>query len=481
MAATGRILRSRVSVSTTEQETQLDDFPKARQATTGRILRSRVSVSTTEQETQLDDFPKARQATTGRILRSRVSVSTTGQETQLDDFPKARQPRNDALHCTPISRSAFKSVEQTPNQPNKCNDRTPESPLTTASRELPKKSLLQRFATSPPDVGSKDVQKPVLRKSLRLAELLNPSSTVSTDSDCQEHSGTEPEVHVDESCEPVAVKQNEKPSPKCKEEAETNKVNEEKLEMVMDEGEVSRQSPRVAVSSPVPVSVNAACNRELASEEGAAPGTDSKASFSDRAIQTVIWKIVIGAEEQLRADASETKMLPDASLRKTGAVASPKETGGTASPNKSQDAVSKGTPLIKTWNLRSKDLKSDDTLSNDKEENKADPLTTSGGDLEGKELETQTIEKAEVKEDAKVIEEVNEKVMEIAEELSRETKETHVGKHKEITKSGYHLIVSNLDSSRSFSELQVAIIRFFTWKGLSITSIGIKKSRRERA
>ncbi|XP_055486308.1 uncharacterized protein LOC129693526 [Leucoraja erinacea] len=516
MATTRRILRSRVSVSTTEQGTQRDDFPDAHQLPRRR-LRQRFAKSPPRVESkEIHKLDVRKSPRLAKLLNpySMVSIvsdwqehSGTKTEVQVDES------------CEPAVVKQNDTQSPKKKEETEINKVTEEN-LEMVMDELPRRRLRQRFAKSPPRVESKEILKPDVRKSLRLAKLLNPYSTDSADSDWQGRSGTKPEVQVDESCEPAVVKQNDTQSPKKKEETEINKVTEENLEMVMDEGDVSRQSPRVTDSGPVPEreswSANATYNNELDSESNAdaATGTDSKTSFSEKEIQTVIWKIVIGAEEQLKAKASETKLLRDASPTKTGPADSPRVTGPAASPRvhgsadsprvhgsadsprvtgpaaspratgttaanrKSLDTVGKSTSLIKTWNFRSKNHKSDDALSNVNDENEAEPLAASVGDLEGMELKMQTIEKAEVKEDDKVIEEANEQATEIPEELSGETKENHVGKHKEVTKSGHHLIVSNLDSSRSFGELQIAIISFFVRKRLSVTSIGIMKSRK---
>ncbi|XP_060710657.1 uncharacterized protein LOC132835269 isoform X2 [Hemiscyllium ocellatum] len=53
-----------------------------------------------------------------------------------------------------------------------------------------------------------------------------------------------------------------------------------------------------------------------------------------------------------------------------------------------------------------------------------------------------------------------------------------MAKWKETPKSALQLVVSNLNSSKNFAELQIAVITFFMERKLLITSIGMKKSRK---
>ncbi|XP_051900424.1 uncharacterized protein LOC127586470 isoform X3 [Pristis pectinata] len=506
----------------------------------------KMATAGTEVPSWQQNIPKATRRLT---LRSRVSVSAR-EEAQLDDLPKVQQPQSDALHCNTVTRSMSKKVEQTPSRTNQRGDRTSVSedisprrsprimgtqkspaalrlkekalcgtPLSqeddvngnstlTENDEVPKLQLTE----TPAAKSEKEVQKPILRKSLRIAKLQNPNLSVNIDSNCLG------EEHMDESREPAVVKQNEVRSPKKKGKTKAIEVGQENLEMA----KVSSRSLRVAVSSPMPeretLSVEPKCNNELHGESnsGDAAGTESKPSYSDKEMQTVIWKIIIGAEEELKAHDPETKdglLLQDATPSNVGGVASsspvkvrdvdsgsPRKSGNAVSASssprkarnttpssprkaveaagshrKSRESAVKETSPIKTWNLRSK---RGHVLLNNEEKVETEPLTTSVESLGEKVTDEQEIEKAEVKEADKIIEEANDHVAEIPEELGHKTKAKPVGKHKKTTKSGHQLIVSNLDSSKTFGELQIAVIRFFMEKQLSVTSIGIRKSRK---
>ncbi|XP_072447493.1 uncharacterized protein [Chiloscyllium punctatum] len=62
--------------------------------------------------------------------------------------------------------------------------------------------------------------------------------------------------------------------------------------------------------------------------------------------------------------------------------------------------------------------------------------------------------------------------------LHQEAEAQQMEKWKETPKSGLQLVVSNLNSSKNFAELQIAVITFFMERKLLITSIDMKKSRK---
>ncbi|XP_043539472.1 uncharacterized protein LOC122544342 isoform X2 [Chiloscyllium plagiosum] len=62
--------------------------------------------------------------------------------------------------------------------------------------------------------------------------------------------------------------------------------------------------------------------------------------------------------------------------------------------------------------------------------------------------------------------------------LPQEAEAQQMEKWKETPKSALQLVVSNLNSSKNFAELQIAVITFFMERKLLITSIDMKKSRK---
>ncbi|XP_072114446.1 uncharacterized protein [Mobula birostris] len=279
-----------------------------------------------------DDLDSTRRLT----LRSRGPVSAREEEAQEDDLSKKQQPQSDALHSIPFTRNRYKKVEQASEgispRRSPCVTSAGKSPgalhlkekaicgiplpqeedmnensTLTENSDLPK----LRLTETPAAKSEKDAKKPFLRKSLRIAKMLNLSTSVNIDSSCMPDSGTKSEEHVDASCEPTMMKQTEMQSPKKKEKTEAIKVDQESP----DEGKVLRRSSRVSVTSPSSVrereslSAKSKCNKELQSESGSdgAMAADSKHSFSDKEVQTVIWKITLGTEEELTPQDPETK------------------------------------------------------------------------------------------------------------------------------------------------------------------------------
>ncbi|XP_072904963.1 uncharacterized protein [Hemitrygon akajei] len=271
-----------------------------------------------------------------RTLRSGGPVSAREEEAQEDDLPKMQQPQRGALQSTPFTRSRYKKVKQV------SEDISPRrSPCVTSAGKSPKALQLKEKAIcgiplpqeedvngnstltenndlpklwlteTPAATLEKDVKKPVPRKSLRIAKMLNLSTSVNVDSSCMPGDGTKSEEHVDASCETAVMKQTEMQSPEKKEKTEAIKVDQESL----DEGKVVRRSSRVTVTSPSSVreressSAKSKCKKELHSESGSdgAMAADSKHSYSDKEVQTVIWKITLGAEEELTPHDPETK------------------------------------------------------------------------------------------------------------------------------------------------------------------------------
>ncbi|XP_059831058.1 mucin-4-like isoform X3 [Hypanus sabinus] len=305
-----------------------------------------------------------------RTLRSGGPVSAREEEAQEDDLPKMQQPQRGVLQSTPFTRSRYRKVEQV------SEDISPRrSPCVTSAGKSPKALQLKEKAIcgiplpqedvngnstltenndlpklwlteTPAAKLEKDVKKPVPRKSLRIAKMLNLSTSVNIDSSCMPGGGTKSEEHVDASCEPAVMKQTEMQSPKKKEKTEAVKVDQESL----DEGKVVRRSSRVTVTSPSSVreressSAKSKCKKELHSESGSdgAMAADSKNSYSDKEVQTVIWKITLGAEEELTPHDPETKdglLLQDtgdttstsSALRNGGDISSPRKARGTSS------------------------------------------------------------------------------------------------------------------------------------------------------
>ncbi|XP_067828207.1 uncharacterized protein [Heptranchias perlo] len=114
-----------------------------------------------------------------------------------------------------------------------------------------------------------------------------------------------------------------------------------------------------------------------------------------------------------------------------------------------------------------------------KEEDNAEPLKVSEKRTSAKKMKKkQEIEKAGVEEADKKIKRVNDQTKAIAAKLDQKAEEQNMEKSEETAKSALQLIVSNLDSSKTFGELQIAVINFFMERKLSVTAISIKKSRK---
>ncbi|XP_038642768.1 uncharacterized protein LOC119958367 isoform X3 [Scyliorhinus canicula] len=99
------------------------------------------------------------------------------------------------------------------------------------------------------------------------------------------------------------------------------------------------------------------------------------------------------------------------------------------------------------------------------------------GDETGGMIKLET-DKAETLEAVEEVEGVHDQTEAISINLDQEVEDQDMEKSEETPKSALRLILSNLDSSKNFGELQIAIISFFMIRRLSVTSISLKKSRK---
>ncbi|XP_069775966.1 uncharacterized protein [Narcine bancroftii] len=133
--------------------------------------------------------------------------------------------------------------------------------------------------------------------------------------------------------------------------------------------------------------------------------------------------------------------------------------------------------LQAAWNQTKRHTERD-VPSNIKKEDGAEPLTTSLESLGEKGMRKLETKKAGEKEAGTVIKEAGDQATEFPVDWGWEAKEKGVGRFKWAGKSGRQLMVGNLDSSKTFGELQIALIRFFMEKEMPITSVEIRKSRK---
>ncbi|XP_067828214.1 axoneme-associated protein mst101(2)-like isoform X10 [Heptranchias perlo] len=368
------------------------------------------------------------------------------------------------------------------------------------------------------------LQKPAVRKSLRIASrrsmLEKNSSTVSVKLNCLGDNGIKSGKHVDANCEPAVIKQSEMQTPRLNrrdEEFETKEIKQENVEMDRKEDIVLGESACVTAGSSVPeqgsLSVKGMCRSltQSGSISEDVVGAEPKPNLADKEVQTELWKLFVGTEKELKTEDTELEertFVQDTSPKKRGV------------------AVKKTPPLKQgRWNLRRRTVKlgsakreekaegmdterSEETLPEAeshedktdvqcseslppgtenavesepdiKEEDNAEPLKVSEKRTSAKKMKKkQEIEKAGVEEADKKIKRVNDQTKAIAAKLDQKAEEQNMEKSEETAKSALQLIVSNLDSSKTFGELQIAVINFFMERKLSVTAISIKKSRK---
>ncbi|XP_078390020.1 uncharacterized protein LOC144671845 [Cetorhinus maximus] len=328
---------------------------------------------------------------------------------------------------------------------------------------------------------TKELQKPTRRKSLRVASqqsmLEKSCSTINIEPICLEHNGSKTEEHLDTNCGPDVAEQSELQTSglnrRGKEELEVAKAKQDNMEMDKEEDKIIGQLPCDAASCVVleqgslPLEDTCRSSTQSASDsaqEEEPPVVVPKLNFANKEVQTVAWNPIVVTAEELKVEDSETE--------EQLLVEDP-------SPKESQKDVVKETPPFEPAHSNLRDgTKSGAVQSEvDMEGVSADPLTVAEertSEMTGK----QEMNKAEIPEADEKVEGVNDQAEAIATKVDQEAEEQNVEKTEETPKSALQLIVSNLDPSKNFGELQIAVISFFMERKLSVTSISMKKSRK---
>ncbi|XP_041034710.1 uncharacterized protein LOC121272247 [Carcharodon carcharias] len=328
---------------------------------------------------------------------------------------------------------------------------------------------------------TEELQKPTRRKSLRVANqqsvLEKSCSTINTEHICPEHNGSKPEEHVDTNCGPDVTEQSELQTSglnrRGKEELEVTKAKQDNMEMDKKEDKIFEQLPCDTASCVVleqgSLLLEDTCGSSTqsasksAQEEGPLVAVP-KINFANKEVQTVSWNPIVVTAEELKVEDLETEeqlLVED------------------SSPKESQKDVVKETPPFEPAHSNLGDGTKPGAVQSevDMEGVSADPLTV-GEERTSEMMVKQEMDKAEIPEADEKVEGVNDQAEAIATKVDQEAEEQNLEKSEVTPKSALQLIVSNLDSSKNFGELQIAVISFFMERKLSVTSISMKKSRK---
>uniref|UniRef100_UPI00398EB8DE trichohyalin-like n=1 Tax=Pristiophorus japonicus TaxID=55135 RepID=UPI00398EB8DE len=362
----------------------------------------------------------------------------------------------------------------------------------------------------------KEVQQPARRKSQRIASQRSlPEKlplTVNDEDHCLGDNGNGPAEPKDAKCQPVVDELSEMQTPRLNEEEfGPRNIKQETVETDREEDGVSEQSPPVTAVSSLSVEDTWTSRLQSDSDSEDAVGTGPNSNLTDKEVQTEIWKLK-GTEMELKTEVSETEewtLVQGTSSQKSG------------------NAAVEETPPIRRWNLRTRKSdpprvvgertserrrkkkqqtkkarakeaaeriravndqadvdaailgqESEEVTEEIKETAKSAPLRMVGERTnERMKKQKQATKKARAKEAAERIRAVNDQADVDAAILGQESEEV-TEEIKETAKSALQLIVSNLNSSRSFGALQIAVIDFFMKRKLSVTSISIRRSRK---
>ncbi|XP_048476087.1 uncharacterized protein LOC109910522 isoform X15 [Rhincodon typus] len=379
----------------------------------------------------------------GRWLPKVSSGKGSPRKDQRDRNPKGKQDSN--VKCKANKKSS--SVKQT------------EEPDTELKR-------------------MKEQQNCVQRRSLRLANL-HSSKEKACLLDHIEHRHLEcnninTEESMDTGCEPDVADSSEMQQvpdhrSSVEEGIETRKVIQAIVKEVNEESEILERPPcdTSSLSEPGCLSVKDTCGSSAQSNSDSVQKQDigiitPKPGLVDKEVQTVTPKPFVLAVEELKTE--------DLKMQAKMFVEEP-------SPEELQCDVVKESPPFKQAHRN---------LGNGMEFGalKIEEDTSAEGQIMG-ERTRRKVTRRKPESDEAEIPEANEKVKgangqaeAVAANLHQEAEAQYVEKNKETPKSALQLIVSNLNSSKNFAELQIAIITFFKERKLLVTSIGVKKSRK---
>ncbi|XP_048476076.1 uncharacterized protein LOC109910522 isoform X4 [Rhincodon typus] len=529
-------LRSRVSLSSLEREAQLEKEPKTQSKslqflqwlqTPGQPARhsNRVPMPLSAlkiQEVSSEKSPRGspvsvtqdlpvidwKDFTCKRLFQGEGNDSGNSKPKELEQ-PSKVQPGE-----TPITESEEMKVAEKrtlrKSQPDRRSPKTPQTrdrfgrwlPKVSSGKGSPRKDQRDRNPkgkqdsnvkckankksssvkqTEEPDTElkrMKEQQNCVQRRSLRLANL-HSSKEKACLLDHIEHRHLEcnninTEESMDTGCEPDVADSSEMQQvpdhrSSVEEGIETRKVIQAIVKEVNEESEILERPPcdTSSLSEPGCLSVKDTCGSSAQSNSDSVQKQDigiitPKPGLVDKEVQTVTPKPFVLAVEELKTE--------DLKMQAKMFVEEP-------SPEELQCDVVKESPPFKQAHRN---------LGNGMEFGalKIEEDTSAEGQIMG-ERTRRKVTRRKPESDEAEIPEANEKVKgangqaeAVAANLHQEAEAQYVEKNKETPKSALQLIVSNLNSSKNFAELQIAIITFFKERKLLVTSIGVKKSRK---
>ncbi|XP_043539479.1 uncharacterized protein LOC122544342 isoform X8 [Chiloscyllium plagiosum] len=561
MASRRKTLRSRVSLSSSEQEAQLDKEPKTqpksqqpridslrrfplRQSTSKKVEEFLQCLQTPSQPARRSNqvpmsssASKMREVSSDKCQRVSPEVRITqvvdwkdfickrlfrGEENEDENpEPKEHEGLSEVRPDKTLSTEsgAVKVSEKTSlrkSQPDTGSVKTPQR-RDSSGRWLPKvtsakasstkgerdrnpkgsdvkckvneKSSLVK-QTEEPDTELKRMkgqQNHVQRKSLRLAKLRSSTEKVCSLDHIEQHrlgsNSIKAGESVDTGCKPDVSESSEmQQAPDDhggdEEGLETRKVTQAVVEMDNEEGQILEQSSCDTGSMPEPgcLSVQDACRSSAQSNNDTAQEPDvgimtPKASCVDKEMQTVTSMFVVmtpkteDLDMQFVEEPSPKEWQMDAIKESPpfeqayGNLGNGTEFGAVEIE---EDASAEGQRLGEgsTREVMRRKLESDES---------------SGGGLD---VHTDLNFKVEIPEASEEVKGVIGQVEAATATLPQEAEAQQMEKWKETPKSALQLVVSNLNSSKNFAELQIAVITFFMERKLLITSIDMKKSRK---
>ncbi|XP_048380339.2 uncharacterized protein LOC125448823 isoform X4 [Stegostoma tigrinum] len=324
----------------------------------------------------------------------------------------------------------------------------------------------------------KEQQNCIQRRSLRLANLYSSKEKACSLDHIEQCHLECNDINTEESmntgCEPDVADSSETQQvpdhrSSVEEGLETTKVVQAIMKEANEESEILERLPcdTSSLSEPACLSVKDTCGSLAQSNSDSVQKQDfgimtPRADLVDKEVQTVTPEPFILAAEELKTE--------DLKMQAEMFVEDP-------SPEESQSDVVKESPPFKQALQNLRNGMEFGALKIEEE-------TSAEGQIMGERTRWEVTRRKPESDEAK-ISEASEKVRgangqaeAVAANLHQDAEAQYVEKNKETPKSALQLIVSNLDSSKNFADLQIAIITFFKERKLLITSIGVKKSRK---
>ncbi|GCB65784.1 hypothetical protein scyTo_0013503 [Scyliorhinus torazame] len=513
-----RRLRNRVSLGVLEEDAQLDkklETPvKSPQSPVDTLQRTRLTRSTFKkvEDASAEESPR-RSARNGRWLKSTSPGERLSQQGGCDggnSEPEDGEELSEVQRTEPLDRESEKETEQTtPRMPQpdtgaenlqqtrnsdgrwllKVHSGKRRSPTSDSKRDTGVKCNANDDDSpvteiEAPDAESEKTKKHqnyARRKSQRISNQLRPhSSTTHYEDICLGHNASKPEEDEDTNCRPDAAEQSEMQTSNIKgrvaEELEVKKLEQDHVEMDKEEGKEGPGPCDISASfelEPGSLSGTDACRSSTQGDGNSEEdeGMNCRRDIAEQSeMQTSnLCRTVKEELEVAKVDEDHVEMDKEAGKEGPGPcdisanfVLEPGSLSGTDACRRSTQGDSNSGAVQTEADVEGGVI--------------SEPLMV--GEETGGMMRKLETDKAEMLVAFEEVEGENDQTEAIAMNLDQEVEDQEMEKSEETPKSALRLIVSNLDSSKNFGELQIAIISFFMVRKLSVTSITLKKSRK---